>query len=618
MAEKYNNISRTKDWNQNFENIRWESSAYHEVNLWVPDGDGRIYFDTMWMVKRDYKEDSYQLDALCQKYLGIGKHEWSPEDIFKSFREDIPENLRKTVAYCIRDVWCTWGLFNHFGFWTSYCGMSNIMGISIFDLFSRGQQLRTITQLFKECHRNGYYLHAPERINRSIAGGYVFPQVPGLYEYVLLLDFEGLYPSIMRRYNISNDTFDFYGNAKDEDCFIFNWTDEHGDWKTRFVKPHLRKGLIPTILEKLYNARNVAKAKMEACKKAGDKRGAMVYNVEQLANKLSGNSIYGGVSQKGGKLSLSEAGAAVTAYGRMSVQKAGAWVTERGYEVIYGDTDSIFIRKKGELTLEEKMNFKANGEKLAAELNAACFTMPMRMQVDGMYRTMHSISKKMYQMIKLDEKKPLEINPELWSSKGLVTAKRDCCKMIRNLYKKTAVMISCMKDFYEVISVVASEIERLLFGKLDILEMISIRKLGKGYTNKNAELPIYQKHLHERGMNVQPGDRLPFVYAKRDYQVQHQGEKWEDPDIFIREGLEYDRIQYLKSQFQNKLDTLLHTAFPDIVPKEFIAKVPNILLSRPQTDIMMIFAAIIDAYTSSEEKDKVEVIPGGVETITVE
>lgn len=822
MAEKYKNISRTKDWNQSFENIQWESSAYNEINLWVPDGSGRIYFDTLLMTKRDYKEDSYGLDFLCQRFMGIGKHDWSPEDIFASFRENIPDNLRTTIRYCMQDVWCTWGLFQHLSFWSSYSGMSNIMGVGIFDLFSRGQQIRNITQTFKECHRAGYFLHAPERVSRSITGGYVFPQIPGLYEYVLLLDFEGLYPSIMRRYNISNDTFDLYNNAKDEDCFIFNWSDDHGDWSTRFVKPHIRKGLVPSILEKLYNARNVAKAKMAECKKIGDKRGAMVYNVEQLANKLSGNSIYGGISQKNGKLSLSEAGAAVTAYGRMSIQKAGKWVNDKGYDVIYGDsvtsqtpillrmhgiftiitiaelfdciinkdsvdkndssddgkehritldmhieawtatgwtkvhnvmrhkiekkiyrvitrtgyvevtedhslikenfavftpkeakigdkllasypinnslqavgcelkgrfnnqleaarqyhhfkkhyginiyldyeyangkdnfvvvydpsrdqqitneiikiepmdyngsqyvydlttenhhfqagigdiivhnTDSIFVKKRGELTLEEKMNFWADGQKLADQMNADCFQAPIRMQVDGAFRVLHSISKKMYQMIKLNPKKPLEIDPDNWTSKGLVTAKRDSCKMIRNIYKETAKKISCLKDTLEIIDLVANEIQRLLTGTLNIEEMISIRKLGKGYTNKNLELPLYQKHLHGLGMNVKPGDRLPFVYALRPYKVTHQGEKWEDPDVFVRGNMEFDRIQYLKSQFANKLDTLLHTAFPAVIPPQFIAKIPKMLEMRPNTPIINIFAAIMQIYVEKLEQ----------------
>lgn len=597
LAENYTNMSRNKDWNQGFKNIKWESSAYHEINLWVPDGDGRIYFDTMLMAKRDYKEDSYGLDALCQKYMGIGKHDWTPEDIFNSFRNDDPEALRKTIRYCMQDVWCTWGLFQHLNFWASYSGMSNIMGVGIFELFSRGQGIRNRTLMFKQCHAEGYYLYTPPRTNRRIAGGYVFPQVPGLYEYIILVDFEGLYPSIMRRFNISNDTFDINEIAKDEDCFIFNWADDHGDWSTRFVKPHIRKGIVPKLLEGYYNSRNAAKAKMREAKSKGDTRGAMVYNVEQLANKVSANSVYGGISQSGGKLALSEAGAAVTAYGRMLIQKAAKWAEGEGYEVKYGDTDSIFIARKIPFTREEIPKLQEIAEELVGRMNKDCFTKPINMEVDGIFRTFLSISKKMYSMIAYDKKDPFGINPDLWKSKGLVTAKRDSCKMIRNLYKQVAVMITCKKSFMEVLETVANELQRLLYGELDIKEMISMRKLGKGYANKNAELPTFQRHLHEHGMNVKPGDRLPFVYAKRDPEPQYMGEKWEDPDIFIREGLEYDRIQYLKSQFQNKLDTILHVSFPEYVPAKFIAKIPDILDRRPGTPVIEMLVAIIDIHT---------------------
>src|SRR5690606_29238604 len=98
---------------------------------------GRIYFDTMLLAKRSFvKEDSYGLDAMCQQYMGIGKHNWTAQDIFESFSESDPEKLRKTLVYCLRDVWCTWGLFQHMGYWFSYEGLSDVIGISIFDLFA--------------------------------------------------------------------------------------------------------------------------------------------------------------------------------------------------------------------------------------------------------------------------------------------------------------------------------------------------------------------------------------------------------------------------------------------------------------------------------------------------
>ncbi|MFS8159269.1 MAG: DNA polymerase domain-containing protein, partial [Candidatus Roizmanbacteria bacterium] len=407
QAQPFQNISRLKDWNQSWQNIKWESSAYNEINLWIPDGEGRIYFDTMLMAKRDYKCDSYTLEFLCQKYMGVGKHKWTAEDIFRAFRDGDPEDMKKTIIYCLRDCWCTWGLFQHLNFDTSYVGMASIIGVPIFDLFSRGQGIRTMAQMFLACHKLGYYLYAPERIRQSIAGGHVFPNCKGIEEWVWLIDFEGLYPSIMRYFNISNDTFDPEKKVPDEDCNILKWTDQFGYHETRFVKPHIRKGIVPHILEHYTTSRGISKGKMNACKKAGDNRGYMTHFVDQNSYKVSSNSVYGGLAQPGGALALEEGGAAVTAYGRMLAQNAGKWAIDEGYKIVYGDTDSIMITKIGGFTDEEKLNFRAVGEAFVKRLNAANFKAPIGMALDGCFRVIHSIEKKMYCYVKYDDADPL-------------------------------------------------------------------------------------------------------------------------------------------------------------------------------------------------------------------
>ena len=63
----------------------------------------------------------------------------------------------------------------------------------------------------------------------------------------------------------------------------------------------------------------------------------MTNNVEQLAKKVSMNSIYGGLAQRGGYLGLEEAGATITAVGRQLVQKAAKWLEEHDCEIMYGD-----------------------------------------------------------------------------------------------------------------------------------------------------------------------------------------------------------------------------------------------------------------------------------------
>ena len=66
-----------------------------------------------------------------------------------------------------------------------------------------------------------------------------------------------------------------------------------------FVKPHIRKGLLPVILEELLSARKQAKADL---KKETDPFKKKVLDGRQLALKISANSVYGFTGATVGKL----------------------------------------------------------------------------------------------------------------------------------------------------------------------------------------------------------------------------------------------------------------------------------------------------------------------------
>lgn len=605
LMAPYKNISRLYDTAPGFDPIKWSSSAYRDINLEIPTGPGRIYFDTLLMAKRSVvKEDTYGLDAMCQQYMGIGKHDWTAQDIFESFSESDPEKLRKTMTYCMRDVWCTWGLFQHMGYWFSYEGLSDVIGISIFDLFAQGQGRRTRPQVFRECYKRGYYLFSPDRETKKIAGGHVFPQKPELVEYMVLLDFEGLYPSIMDYYNISNDTNDHFNRAEDDDVNVFKWEDDCGKWETRFVKKHLRDGIVPQILRGLRAKRKIYKDKMAECKKNGDAVGVMIFNALQDATKVSMNSVYGALAQAGGYLGLEDAGATVTALGRMLVKKMAAYVTEKGWRVVYGDTDSVMIARVEPLTEDEKIHFDELAATFLKQLNTDLFTgmAPINVALDGLFRSYLTIAAKMYCYVKWDPKDPLGVNPELWNSKGVASGKRDTCKMNRRLYKKLAVMITCMIPFEDVLMSLLEEIRRLLYGKLEVEEMITIQGLSAEYKKQNYPMAVYYRHLQDIGLAPKPGDRVPFVLRLLpDKAMKYAGSYYEDPDVFIREGYEFARLQYLNSQFSGKLDKMLHAAYPKMVPPEFLGTIVNHYKVNPKRfDLDVAALNIIDTWVQSQ------------------
>lgn len=153
-----------------------------------------------------------------------------------------------------------------------------------------------------------------------------------------------------------------------------------------FVKPHVRKGVLPAILDELLGARKRAKADL---KKATDPLQRAVLDGRQLALKISANSVYGFTGATVGQMPCLEISESVTGYGRQMIDHTKTMV-ERDYsikngfkydaEVIYGDTDSVFVNF-GPWSVNEAMKI---GEE-ASELVSKTFLTPIKLEFEKVY-----------------------------------------------------------------------------------------------------------------------------------------------------------------------------------------------------------------------------------------
>ena len=181
----------------------------------------------------------------------------------------------------------------------------------------------------------------------------------------------------------------------------------------------------------------------------------------------------------------------------------------------------------------------------------------------------------------------------------MVTARRDSCKMIRRLYKRLNVMITTLVPVEEVVLVLFDEINRLLYGKLEVEEMVTIKALGSDYAKQNIPMAIYSRHLADKGMNVKAGDRLPYVF-KMNPKGKRDGDYYEDPELFVREGMEFNRMMYLKSQFANKLDKLLHVSYPSVIPPEFLIKLKDSMSCNPNATVEEVLTGMMITWTDAQ------------------
>ena len=195
---------------------------------------------------------------------------------------------------------------------------------------------------------------------KQMRGGIVYQSTPGLHENVVVLDFAGMYPSIIIALNISPDTKDRNG-----DVVAANGI--------RFASKPI--GIIPRILKKLKVKRKVYKKLKREAEATGIEEKQSLgkttevtkslikqYDLKQYAIKVLMNAFYGVMGYKRFRLADVEMGDAITSTGQKLSTSCKLYVEtttmtfegkEIEIEVIYGDTDSLFIKVKGDYTPEQ-------------------------------------------------------------------------------------------------------------------------------------------------------------------------------------------------------------------------------------------------------------------------
>ena len=171
----------------------------------------------------------------------------------------------------------------------------------------------------------------------QIAGGYVHEVDAGISPWVVVLDFKSMYPSIMIANNICSTTL-VRDNSTADTHSVSPTT------QTRYISKDERLGLVPHLLEQLMQSRDRHKAALAEASAAGDEAEAFLQDQLQYAVKILMNSFYGVFASSFYRFTHPDLGASITEWARHNIRGIIAQVEEDGHEVVYSDTDSIFVR----------------------------------------------------------------------------------------------------------------------------------------------------------------------------------------------------------------------------------------------------------------------------------
>lgn len=211
--------------------IKWSSAAFKNQEYDFIDWEGILLVDLLPIIKRDYKFENYKLDTVAGILLNSEKDPVDYKEIFMAFRT---KKFARVGKYCVQDSNLCIDLFENIHCWISLSEMAVVCKVSMFTLYTQGQQVKIYSQVYDYCLRknilvttNGYECKSGERY----MGAYVMDPVPGIYENVCPLDFSSLYPSLIIAYNICYSTYLTAADAKalpPSDYQTFEWEDHVG------------------------------------------------------------------------------------------------------------------------------------------------------------------------------------------------------------------------------------------------------------------------------------------------------------------------------------------------------------------------------------------------------
>jgi DNA polymerase, archaea type len=189
--------------------------------------------------------------------------------------------------------------------------------------------------LVKQAQKSGELI--PRRVEQTYipyAGGLVLSPKAGLHENIAVLDFKSMYPNLMINYNLSPDTY-IEPDQPEPPSGVF----VAPEVKYRFRKSP--PGFYKEALTYLINVRGEIRQKMKTLNpKSVEYR---VLDARQKAVKILTNAAYGYAGWVGARWYIKPVAEAASAWGRHTIQTAMNMAQNAGVEVVYGDTDSLFI-----------------------------------------------------------------------------------------------------------------------------------------------------------------------------------------------------------------------------------------------------------------------------------
>jgi DNA polymerase delta subunit 1 len=474
-------------------------------------------------------------------------------------------------------------------------GMADVCKVPMQYVLTRGQGIKIFSAVVYYASQRDQIIRTQEAISGdgiAYEGAIVLPPKIGMYldQPVSVLDFNSLYPTNMIAYNLSPDTLVYVKTYNDEGFLTSHGKEEMAkikEWLTdleakgyvfeeieydnkdiggktvcTFVQPNdnpMTVGVLPKTLEIMLKKRKEFKQKMEDLQY--DEAQRSVFNGAQLAYKVVANSIYGQAGARTSPIRNMYVAACTTAAGRRALQFARTVAEgEFGGDVVYGDTDSIFVKFPTKDVAESIRMGIDCGTSISRQMRK-----PYKIAYEKTFYPFILFCRKRYVGMKYEE----DPNPAKAKrvSMGIVLKRRDNAPIVKDIFGGALDVLLQERDIHKAQGFVQDQLVNLLENKVPLEKFIVSKSLRDDYAAMSedyegrATLPAHRvlaNRMEARDPGTAPkvGDRLQYIYAAEYKDKTKQGDRIEHIDFVRANKMKPDVNFYITNQIQNPVAQL--------------------------------------------------------------
>lgn len=294
-----------------------------------------------------------------------------------------------------------------------------------------------------------------------------------------------------------------------------------------------------------------------------------VYDIETKSHHFAAgvgdmivhNSAYGFMGALTGYFPLVAGAASVTYYGRDSINKTISMV-EANFppaEVIYGDTDSVFVDFHNPNLKEAfKVAFEA-GDYVTNQLPGV-----LELEMENFYSPLLLLTKKRYEYSIINDDGVVLKD----GSKGSINKRRDNCDAARDIYTFTLKSVMSGQTQEETVYEINQQILQLFRGQVPLHNFViykGLKNTVEEYKNCAGHV-LFAKRLEDRGNVLKAGTRLEYVFIKKYGKNMKSGDIMEDWSYFLMnrhsQDLHIDFGYYLEHNIMKPVTEVLNIAYP--------------------------------------------------------